>query len=336
MIPVAFLLFTVCLAVFFVFAGDVFGQPGAGYTVTVSAKSQAAGGIRTETLESSRRQEMIEAYGTVLQPGEMFMDRTSFVSASSALEKANAELEASKRQYRRLKTLNEIGKNVSDRAVEAAAASLASDTAGQARASWLLQEAEDRIKLEWGDRLAGWIFTSSPGYQRLVNSRDVLVRVTVPPAEALRGIPAEIGIRSPAGPTARAGFMSRARSTDPRIQGVSFIYIAPSLPAGLLPGMNVTARLPAGKAQTGFFIPLSSVVWLNGRAWVYIKKTGTGFDRVEVPVSTSVTGGYFVAGTLNFSNGERIVVGGAQALLSAEMQPKVKKPKGGEEDEDED
>ena len=320
---------------FLFLSGYAFGQPAQGYTVSVPEKSQAAGGIRTETLESSRHQERIGAYGMVLQPGGMFRDRTNYVSARAAREKAHAQLETSEKEYKRLKALNENGKNASDRAVEAAAAAFASDKADEDQTNWLLKETKDRINLEWGSTLAGWIFTSSPRYQRLINGDDVLVRVTVPPAQILCGIPPKISLRSPSGRRARAAFLARAKSTDPRIQGISFIYIAPSLPAGLLPGMNVAARLPSGKARAGFFIPLSSVVWVNGRAWVYIKKTATGFSRVEMPVSEPVKDGYFVKGT--FESGEQIVVRGAQALLSVESLPKKPKgKKGGGDEDDED
>ena len=325
---------------FFFFAGSVFAQPGGlkiKNMVSVSARSQAVGGIKTATLKSSVRMVYIEAYGTALQPGGLLKDRMNYVSALAASQKAHAELAASKKEYYRLKTLNKNGKNVSDRAVEAAAAAFAMDVADEGQADSRLAETKEKILFEWGGTISGWIFTSSPGYQSLLRARDVLVRVTVPPSEVLHGIPLKIRLRSPSGVMAQARFLARAKSTDPHIQGISFIYMAPALPAGLLPGMNVTARLPSGGAGTGFFIPLSSVVWLDGKAWVYIRKTGTGFSRVQVPVETpvvssSVRGGYFVIGT--FENGQQIVVRGAQALLSTEMMPKGKKQKGGDDGDD--
>ena len=94
--------------------------------------------------------------------------------------------------------------------------------------------------------------------------------------------------------------------------------------------MNVTAQMPTTETRKGFLVPLSAVVWLQDRAWVYIMKTQTGFSRVEIPTSVTVNGDYFVPGV--FSAGDRIVVEGAQALLSAETVPKA--GGGGEGDTD--
>ncbi|MDA8087861.1 MAG: hypothetical protein M0Z75_14320 [Nitrospiraceae bacterium] len=287
------------------------GVKTGGYTVVLSEQEQAADGITAEPVKPVRYARRIEAYGTVLQPDPLFRARDIYVSAMASLERAQAEFLASKKEYARLKALNENAKNVSDRDVEAAGAALASARANVDNARWSLQGARDEINLEWGGAISKWIFNFTPQYQGVVSNRDVLVRVTLSPAEALRGIAREIIIQSPGGRTAPAKFMARSKETDPRIQGPSFIYMAPSRPAGLIPGMNVAALFPSGKSESGFFVPFSAVVWLQDKAWVYIKKTGTGFSRVEVPASASsqVNGGYFVSDI--FSAGDRIVAGPA-------------------------
>jgi hypothetical protein len=96
--------------------------------------------------------------------------------------------------------------------------------------------------------------------------------------------------------------------------------------------MNVTAQMPSAGAQNGFFVPASAVVWLQDRAWVYVKESRTGFSRVELPTTTPVSNGYFATGV--FSAGDRIVIKGAQALLSAESTPKSAGGGGGEGDDD--
>ncbi len=302
------------------------GDRASGYTVVLGVKEQAAAGITAEPVKPIRNTKWIEAYGMVLQPDSLFRARNGYVSAVSSLKGARAEFSASKKEYGRLKALNENKKNVSDREVEAAAATLASARANVDRARWSLQSVRDEINLEWGTVISGWIFNLAPGYQGLASGRNVLIRVTLPPGKTLPGIASKISVRSPLGRTAFAKFMARSNVTNPRIQGISFIYVSPSYPAGLIAGMNVTALFPSGRSETGFVVPFSAVVWLNGKAWTYVKKTETGFLRVEIPVSTAIDGGYFVSDT--FTSGEQVVTRGAEALLSAESQPKTKKGSG--------
>jgi hypothetical protein len=299
--------------------------------VVLTEEVQKAGGIVTAVLEPTLHSEQIEAYGTVLRPDGLLQTRNSYVVAKSSLQKASAALQASKGEYERLKSLNENDKNISDRMLQAAAATMEADRAAESEARENLRSVRSAAELQWGSTLSGWIIDFSPGLQRLVSLKDVLVQVTIPPGTTVGNIPDRIRIQAPEGGPIEARFIIHAPATDPRIQGMSFIYIAPSHTTRLIPGMNVSAYLPAGGREKGFIVPFSAVVWFQDKAWVYIRKGETGFARVEVPTSNSVRQGYFVSGV--FSPGDRLVVKGAQALLSEESTPKGT---GGGEEEDED
>ncbi|MEJ2695437.1 MAG: hypothetical protein P8013_02200 [Candidatus Sulfobium sp.] len=307
------------------------GVPESSYTVTISKEAQEAGGITTEALKPRLHRMSVTAYGRVLDPEGINASRRAYVAATTGLERANAALNASEKEYERLKTLNASAKNVSDRALQAAAAQLAADRAEEANARGVLQSAKDSIAVKWGPTLSEWIFDYSSQLQDVLGTRKVLLQITVPPAFPVRGIAKRIRIEPPSGGTVSANFVSRATRTDPRIQGVSFIYAASSSSGNLLPGMNVTAQMHTGRVRKGFFVPLSAVVWLQDRAWVYVKKSATGFAREQVPTSNPLNEGYFVSG--RFSPGDELVVKGAQALLSEESIPKAT---GGGEEEDED
>ncbi len=292
-----------------------------GYTVTVSVDSQKMGGITTEVLKPALFQNKVAAYGQVLSAQGMGTSYKNYVSARSALEKAAALLKASRQEYARLKVLNASAKNISDRELQAAAARLASDEAEKSAALGALRAAKNAMVTDWGPVLSKWIMGYTASLKRVIEAKDVLVQLTLPAAASLKAIPQMVRIEPPSGGQVQARFVSRATSTAPSIQGMSFIYVAPSLSGGLVPGMNVTALMPSSGAQTGFFIPNSAVVWLQDNAWVYVKKSPTGFSRVETPTSMPVSGGYFVKGV--FSAGDRIVIKGAQALLSEESMPKA-------------
>lgn len=311
--------------------GSATSEAGTSNTVVLSEEVQKTGGIATKVLEPELHREQIEAYGMVLQPDGLLRSRNDYVSAMSSLRKAEASLRASKEEYRRLKYLNENDKNISDRMVQAAQARMEADLATEAEARENMRSVKSAAELQWGSTLSGWIFDFSPGLERLVGLKDVLVQVTIRPGTAVGSIPGKIGIEAPEGRPIEATLIVRAPATDPRIQGISYIYIAPSHTNRLIPGMNVSAYLPAAGHEKGFVIPSSAVVWLQGKAWVYIRYGKTGFSRVEVPTSNPLSIGYFVSGV--FSPGDQLVIKGAQALLSEESKPKA--AAGGEE-EDED
>ena len=312
--------------------GDRAGLPASVYTLTVSKEAQKTAGIITEILKPRLHRLGVAAYGRVLDPEGINSSRRIYIASTAGLEKANAALKASEKEYARLKTLNASAKNVSDRALQAAEAQLAADKAAIASARGELQSVRDAISLKWGPTLSGWIFDYSPSLLGILAAKDTLVQISVPPVINLKGIPKKVKIRPPTGGEVSANFVSRASKTDPKIQGVSFIYIAHSSSGRLVPGMDVMAQMPSGRAQTGFLVPFSAVVWLQDRAWVYVKKKETAFVRVEVPTSNSGNEAYFVSGI--FSAGDEIVIKGAQTLLSEEMQPKT--TGGGEDEEDED
>ncbi len=296
------------------------GAPG----ITLDEISQEKAGIVTEALRPVMHRQEVEAYGAVLQADDLIAVRKDYASAKAAADKSAAALDASRREYERLKALDG---NVSEKALEAAKAVWKADGADASEASVLLKTVEDSAGLRWGGVLSGWVFGDTPEFRRLMALRDVLIRVTLPPERNIGAAPPVVTVRSPDGTTVQAGFINRISGTDPRIQGLSFICLAPSASMRLLAGMNVTVLLPSGPATRGYVIPLSAVIWHQGSAWVYIRKGEERFIRREVPVSSPSGKGYFV--TEGFSPGDRIVIRGAQVLLSAEFLPKTT---GGEED----
>jgi hypothetical protein len=85
---------------------------------------------------------------------------------------------------------------------------------------------------------------------------------------------------------------------------------------GLRPGLAVTAHISlAGASRHGYLVPRMAVVHFRGRKYVYIEKEAGVFERRDIEPSEPVDGGYF---TTSLRGDERVVVTGAQALLSEE------------------
>jgi hypothetical protein len=125
-----------------------------------------------------------------------------------------------------------------------------------------------------------------------------------------------IRIRSTLGILATAELVSPSPRTDPRIQGLSFFYVSPAQ-EGFLQGMNVAALLPSGSGVEGVVVPASAVVWWQGKAWFYVQKDSEQFVRREISEKSPVEEGFFVH--KGFVAGDRVVVKGAQLLLSEEV-----------------
>jgi multidrug efflux pump subunit AcrA (membrane-fusion protein) len=325
--------------------------------VTLGKATQVKSGIVTALLQPISYREEIQAYGVVLELQTLvdlrknLIDlrknlvelRNNHATAKAQLEKALAGLEASRKQYDRLKTLYEDDRNVSQKALQAGEAVWRSDEAnveasrqGLRAAQEALRAGEETLNVleasarqQWGSVLTKWLFEGSPPFYKLIRQEDFLLQITLPSGARISPTPETVSVQTPGGALVSAHFVSPSAQTDPRIQGMSFFYLAPARGTNLLPGMNVAASMPAGPRVRGFFLPGSAVVWSQGKAWVYIQNDKERFVRRRVSTKTPAKNGYFVM--KGFKREDRIVVKGAQLLLSQEFRTKTQTS---EEEED--
>jgi hypothetical protein len=174
---------------------------------------------------------------------------------------------------------------------------------------------ESMVRQEWGGVASKWALENSPEFQRILNQRDVLVQVTMQ-TDATVGVPKSISLEISDTTRIEARLVSPFPRVDPRIQGRSFLYVAPA-DRGLTPGMNLLAHISVGTQIRGLIVPTAAVLWSEGKAWAYQQTASEHFARRVVPTEIPVEGGFFVA--QGFSPGDKVVTRGAQALLSEEM-----------------
>ena len=213
-------------------------------------------------------------------------------------------------------SLYQNDQNTSLKVLEAAQATLSSNQADADSGERELALQESLSQQRWGKVVAAWLTSGSPNLQRLLDQRDFLVQVTLPPGEASVA-PQTASLELPNGGMMRATLVSSFPRLDPRIQGTSFLYLTKSLP-GLAPGTNLAAHLSVGQVMKGVVVPEAAVVWWQGKAWVYQQTSPEGFVRREVRSDTPVENGWFVSA--GFLVGDKIVVGGAQMLFSEEFR----------------
>ena len=262
-------------------------------------------------------------------------------TAQSELSASTAAAVAARAAYERTKLLNADNKNVSDRALEDAAARVAAEESR-------LKAATDTVRL-----LQQSLDSAGPaGNTRLVVERggDV-VEILARPGEAVEpGTPilrvakldrlfARVDVPvgehvPPTVPTARivavgyeetpilADRVGLAATADPAAQGQSFVFRLRETRLGLRPGLAVTARIPMpGPRRQGIMIPSAAIVRLAGKSYVYIQTMANEFVRKEVTLDQPTDDGYLSTRTV--AAGDRVVVQGAQLLLSEEFKSQL-------------
>lgn len=159
--------------------------------------------------------------------------------------------------------------------------------------------------------------------QSLVVGQTALVRLDVPAGEPLKAQPTGAHLISPAdaGEVIPAQLLGPAGSTDAQTQGQGFLLLVKSETARLAPGTLVTGfLLLPGEVEHGVTVPRSAIVRHEGEAFIYMATKDGEFTKKEIELEHATPGGWFVHEGLK--TGEKVVVTGAQQLLSEESKGK--------------
>lgn len=288
------------------------GEPA----LTLDAKAQRAGGLETRVLPRVHYRQQVRAYGTVLDLESLTNLSNSYVAALSARRIAQARLAASRPAFERAEALHRVqGASVAQ--AQSAEATLRSDEAGLASAESQLDTLATTAQQAWGPALARGLIERTPVFVRLIERREMLVQATLPPGIVVTGQPSRAFAELAGGARAPLAFVSLATKTDPRIQGLSFFFLADA-ETRLLPGMSVVVFVPSDAAIDGVVVPGDSIVRWQGRSWIYLKTGPDRFVRREIAIDVPTSdGGYLVQ---RLDGGAEVVTRGAQMLLSEEQK----------------
>lgn len=268
-------------------------------------------GITTEILKPIVRPVQVEAYGFILDPTPLSKLNSDLISAQAALDAASA-------QYRRTRRLYAEQKNASLRDLQTAQASYLTDKSQ-------LEALEQQLRNDWGEEVA----RMDPGdryrlVSALVDRRQAIVRVTAPIGAQLDNVPdtAEIVVLGHDEQPLKARAVYTAPMVVPALQGQAFLVFIGTAQFPLRPGTAVSARISiSDTSQQGVMVPRSAVVRYGGNEWVYHELDGDRFVRRQIVPAEITDRGYFV--TENLAPGARIVVRGAQTLLSEELKAQI-------------
>jgi hypothetical protein len=278
--------------------------------LTLEAETQQRLALTTANPAPATLDREVKAYGRVLDPAPL-------VALLGEIASARAALEASTKDFQRVKKLFEQDQNASARALETAEAAMKRDQIAA-------ETAQTRLVSTWGRVVA-----SQPELPTFVHSlatlETALVRLDLPPGETLDATPtgARLLVPEAAASQVEAQFLRPAPTTDPQAQGQGYLFVAQNRTQRLAPGRNVVGflKLPGAPLQ-GVTVPGVAVVRAAGRAWVYVQTGPETFSRREVTLDRPVAGGWFVPAGLNAR--DKLVVSGAQALLSEELKSQIR------------
>jgi hypothetical protein len=272
-------------------------------------------GLQVATLTATVSRAEFTCPAVVLPIQDLTTFRNTYVAAQTQLQKSRVALDVARKEYARLTALFGQDHNISEKSLQSGEGTLKASEADERAGEQQLNLQQSIVRQEWGGVASTWALEDSPEFRRILDQRDVLVQVTLP-ASANVGVAKTISLEIPGTTRSGANLVSPFPRVDPRIQGRSFLYVAPAA-RGLTPGMNLLAHLSVGAQMRGLIVPTSAVVWSEGKAWVYQQTASERFIRRVVPTEVPVERGFFVA--QGFSPGDRVVIQGAQALLSEEM-----------------
>jgi biotin carboxyl carrier protein len=259
--------------------------------------------------------------------------------ARSDANSAAATVEAARAAYERARVLNADAKNVSDRVVEEARSKLETERARLDAAHETVRTIENSLQsggpassTPLVSQFQGTVveIMAQPGESveagtpllRISRLDRLVARIDLPFGESLPSA-AVIARIVPAGQEHQpieADRIANAAVLDQKAPGQAFLFRLRESRFGLRPGLAVTAYIATGSAKrAGAKVPTAAVVRLSGKAYIYVQSGNEQFTRKEIRTDSPMASGYFIGNQL--PPGTRIVIAGAQTLLSEEFKP---------------
>ncbi len=277
-----------------------------------------------------------------LTPADRLSISDQLIAARAQETAARSSVEAARAAYERAKVLNADNRNVSDRAVQEAAARLKGEQARLEAArdgAKLLEGALDASSNPDGGRAllaarggevaevlaqAGEAVESGQPLVRLQRFDRLVARIYLRPDQAAAAAAPTVRITPVGveGESLRGRRIGAAAAVDPESQMQPWLFRVSVPRSNLRPGAAVIAYLPvAGRPMSGVVVPESAVVRYAGKAWAYVQTGADKFARRELALDAPTGNGWFV--THGITPGEQVVVVGGQVLLSEELKSQI-------------
>ena len=292
--------------------------------VRISRQAQEASGVASAPLQKHTLQSETRCYGSVVNLQPLLELRLRYLAALQEANVLRPALSRSKAEYQRVRALYRDDRNASERALQSAQAEWKADQARLDAASAQAANVRALMRQQWGEALSAWAADEqSAQFARFMEQQDVLVQVVAaydqaPPRKDTSFKVAALGAERSA---VDATLVSPSAQADPLLSGRSWYFRATAANLGAGTRVVVTSASRAGQ-KVGVIVPAAAVVWHAGKAWLYLQQEADEFVRRELSTNAPVSDGWFVASGL--APGNKVVVSGAQLLLSEEFRYQIK------------
>jgi multidrug efflux system membrane fusion protein len=286
-------------------------------TVTLSPSSVNASGIQTALLKKDAQIPRTKAVATVLDIRPLLTLAAQLQSSKVQADAAALAASAATAEATRSRRLYQQDQNASLRHMQAAAAAAAQAHAQQVAASAQAMAVRSNASVRWGSSLTRTIESGPQALSAFVDGQRALLSVVMSSGSAAPATDS-LQLELPDGSTASAHLIGPSPQADAIVQGPSYFYRVDG--ADLRADQRLTALVPQERhASTGVAVPAAAVIWYAGQPWAYIETTPGHYERRPLAQNTQQPGDWFQ--THGFEAGERVVVRGAELLLSEELKP---------------
>jgi hypothetical protein len=259
-------------------------------------------GIELTPLAAANRRGASQGYARAL-------DLSPLASIASDIVTAQAAVDASQAELKRLETLSAADQAASQREVEAARAQATADKAKLALAC-------QRITLEYGAGLSRLGCGAMAGLVRdAASGNAALLRIDMPGGTPAPGASVTIGEGASA---AQVRVLGPAATGDTQLQTAGALALLRGRAAREAQvGRVLNASAPSGASRSGVMVPRDAIVRADSGLFVYRSLGKGGFERVSLDGAEASDAGWFVP-TGALKPGDSIVTSGAGTLLGLE------------------
>lgn len=288
--------------------------------VKISKETQKFAGIKTSLTENISIQSEDTAFSNVIDIQELLDMRAHYKKAQAERNIVNTSYRNATKLLEQLEVLHKEANNISTRELQQARAKWEEERARINALNIELQNIKDNMNQKWNTELTELALKqNSEIIERLINREEYIILVSLKGEQQLNPDAAFVFVnREDDRQSARkAYFISAAPFTDNILQGETYFFRTNGDRIRI--GMRLYVWLPnTGFSGEGVDIPAEAIVWYTGKPWAYIQIDEEHFSRRSLlnPIQTSDS--WLVKE--NFKVGERIVISGAQTLLSEEFK----------------
>lgn len=291
--------------------------------VHLEARDQSMAGIELVSLNATYHQSDYQVFGEVLDVAGLVDIRAQLIALVNSDRTKAVEEGHLAESYKHANLLYEDRQSISRRELLDIEYQLNAVRTHRVNLKRDLSSLRQTAIAKWGSKISEWLLNEdSENFKKLANQRLSLVRLFMREVSLYQLDISTVEVAPVALPNKKitARYIGDAPNVELGTGGIDKFFITNSkIPAGT----RVVASLSANLEDTaGVFIPDEAVIWHSGKPWVFKKFSDGIFARVEIEAIVDLGTGWFEVEVL--VPGDKIVVSGAQLLLSEELKYQIR------------